>query len=74
MHLNTDLPADPAIILVAVKPQMIGSALPALQALGGADTLFVSVAAGTPIAKFESLLGVTTPIIRAMPNTPAAVA
>ena len=74
LHLNTDLPADPAIILVAVKPQMIGDALPALQALGGADTLFVSVAAGTPIAKFESLLGATTPIIRAMPNTPAAVA
>ena len=32
-----------------------------------------SVAAGTPIAAFEAALGAQTPIVRAMPNTPAAV-
>jgi len=73
LHLNTDLPSDPAIVLVAVKPQMMGDALPLLQTLGNGATLFVSVAAGTPIAKFEAVLGAATPIIRAMPNTPAAV-
>ncbi len=73
LHLNTALPAGPAIVLIAVKPQMMGDALPAMQGLGNGDTLFVSVAAGTPIAKFAEVLGADTPIIRAMPNTPAAV-
>ena len=74
LNLNTDLPANPAIVLVAVKPQMMGDALPTLAALGNGSTLFVSVAAGTPISAFEEMLGDQTPIIRAMPNTPAAVA
>ncbi len=73
VHLNVDLPEDPAIALVAVKPQMMGAALPAMAALGNGSTLFVSVAAGTPIAAFEAALGEQTPIVRAMPNTPAAI-
>lgn len=72
-HINKDLPADPAIVLIAVKPQMMGAALPSMQALGSGTTLFVSIAAGTPITTFETVLGDRTPIIRAMPNTPAAV-
>ncbi len=59
--------------LLAVKPQMMGAALPALQALGGGSTLFVSVAAGTTIAALEATLGPRTPIVRTMPNTPAMV-
>lgn len=73
VNINGALPARPAIVLVAVKPQMMNEALPALQAMGNGTTLFVSVAAGTPIATYESLLGSDTPIIRAMPNTPAAI-
>lgn len=73
VHLNAELPATPAIVLVAVKPQMMAEALPTLQAMGNGDTLFVSVAAGTPISYFETTLGAQTPIIRAMPNTPAAI-
>ncbi|MHA6325392.1 pyrroline-5-carboxylate reductase [Roseivivax sp. CAU 1753] len=72
-HLNTDLPDSPAIVLLAVKPQMMTDALPALQSLGNGTTLFLSVAAGVPIARLAALLGDRTPIIRAMPNTPAAV-
>ena len=72
-HLNANLPPDPAVVLVAVKPQMMDAALPALQALGNRDTLFVSIAAGTTLATLEGLLGARTPIVRAMPNTPAAV-
>jgi len=72
--INGDLPESPAIVLIAVKPQMMGDALPAIAAMGGGDTLFVSVAAGTSIAAYEDALGETSPIIRAMPNTPAAVA
>lgn len=73
LHLNAALPGDPAIVLVAVKPQMMGAALPVLAALGHGATLFISVAAGTPIRAYEAVLGAKTPIVRAMPNTPAAV-
>jgi pyrroline-5-carboxylate reductase len=73
VRLDGDLPADPAVALVAVKPQMMGAALPALAALGGGGTLIVSIAAGTPIAAFEAAFGTSTPVVRAMPNTPAAV-
>lgn len=73
VNLNGPLPDDPAVVLVAVKPQMMGAALPRLQAYGGGGTLFVSVAAGTRIAAYEAVLGAATPIARTMPNTPAAV-
>ncbi len=73
VQVNAPLPESPAIALIAVKPQMMDRALPALKALGGGETLFVSIAAGTPIATFEAMLGAGTPIVRAMPNTPAAI-
>lgn len=74
VNINAALPADPAVVLVAVKPQMMGAALPQLQSYGGGNTLFVSVAAGTTIRAYEEALGAATPIVRTMPNTPAAVA
>lgn len=73
VHLNKGLPAAPAIVLIAVKPQMMAAALPGLAAMGSGKTLFLSIAAGTTISHYESVLGAKTPIIRAMPNTPAAV-
>jgi pyrroline-5-carboxylate reductase len=72
-RLNEGLPETAAVALLAVKPQMMGTALPALQALGNGSTLFVSIAAGTTIASFEAALGAQTPIVRTMPNTPAMV-
>ena len=73
LHLNAGLPEDPALVLVAVKPQEVAKALSALTALGNGSTVFLSVVAGTPISAFEAVLGARTPIVRAMPNTPAAV-
>lgn len=73
LRLNAEIPPDPAIAVLAVKPQMMGDALPRLAALGGGGTLFLSIAAGTPISAFEAALGKETPIVRAMPNTPAAI-
>jgi len=73
LHLNAPLPPDPAICVVAVKPQMMGAALPQITPLGNTSTIFLSIAAGTPIAAFTAALGDRTPIIRAMPNTPAAI-
>ncbi len=73
VNINAPLPESPAIVLIAVKPQMMREALPGLKRLGGGETLFISVAAGTPITAYEEMLGAATPIVRAMPNTPAAV-
>jgi pyrroline-5-carboxylate reductase len=73
LRLNRDLPVNPAVALLAVKPQMMGEALPRLAALGDGATVFVSIAAGTPFRALEAALGGRTPIVRAMPNTPAAV-
>ena len=73
VNINVDIPTTPAIVLIAVKPQLMGEALPVLMTIGNGATLFLSVAAGTPIEAFEETLGSQSPIIRAMPNTPAAV-
>lgn len=73
LHLNSGLPDDPAVVIIAVKPQMMEQALPSLLPLGGGGTLFISIAAGITISRFEAALGPQTPIIRSMPNTPAAV-
>lgn len=71
--LNGPLPPAPAVAVVAVKPQMMGAALPAMTALGGGSTLVLSIAAGTPLAALEAAFGAGTPVVRAMPNTPAAI-
>lgn len=71
--LNSPLPAAPAVVILAVKPQMMGAALPGLQSLGNGATIFLSIAAGTSLSSLAHSLGPRTPIIRAMPNTPAAV-
>lgn len=68
------LPAGlrPALILLAVKPQMMDAALPGYQRFVGGP-VFLSIAAGRTIGSFERSLGASTPIVRSMPNTPAAV-
>ena len=73
LGLAPEPPDAPAVAVVAVKPQMMAEALPALAPLGGGGTLVLSVAAGVPIAAFEAALGPGTPVVRAMPNTPAAI-
>lgn len=73
VHLNGDMPEAPGMVVLAVKPQMMGTALPQLAAMGGGGSVFVSVAAGIGLARLAETLGADTPIIRAMPNTPAAV-
>jgi pyrroline-5-carboxylate reductase len=64
---------EPGALLLAVKPQMMDAVLPSYARLLAADTLVLSIAAGKPIALFERLLGPGLGVVRAMPNTPAAV-
>lgn len=70
-----DVPADfrPDAVLVAVKPQMMDTAAPGLRPFVGDGTVVVSIAAGKTLAYFTGLFGAATPVVRAMPNTPAAV-
>jgi pyrroline-5-carboxylate reductase len=69
-----ELPASlqPAIILLAIKPQFMDQALPDYRRFARPETLFLSIAAGKTLAYLHQHLGKTT-IVRAMPNTPAAV-
>ena len=73
VRLNPGTLAPATIAVIAVKPQMMAEAAPQLKALAGKGTVFLSIAAGTPIATFERIFGAGARIIRAMPNTPAAV-
>ncbi len=67
------LAAVPAVIVVAVKPQVMDRVFPSLAKLAGPKTLIVSIAAGRSIASFENHLAPRTAVVRAMPNTPAAI-
>ncbi|WP_200914680.1 pyrroline-5-carboxylate reductase [Bradyrhizobium viridifuturi] len=58
-------------LVVAVKPQSFRDAGAALKALVGPSTLVVSIMAGTTIAALEEVVGGA--VVRAMPNTPAAI-
>ena len=66
-------PEAAEVLVLAVKPQMMEEALASVRHLGGGGTLVLSVAAGWPIRRYEAALGAGTPIVRAMPNTPAAI-
>ncbi len=70
---ETSVPAETFdVALLAVKPQMMGEALPTLRAALRGDSLVISIAAGTSIASIETALG-DHPVVRAMPNTPALI-
>jgi len=66
---------DVSVLVAAVKPQVMDEALseiaPALSA--GGTPLVLSIAAGRTIASFKRHFGEDAPVIRAMPNTPAAI-
>jgi len=61
-----------AIVLLAVKPQVIDAVVTSLSAHVG-TAMVVSIAAGISCARLESLLPAGTAVIRVMPNTPAMV-
>jgi len=71
----SNLPSDlsPSVVIFAVKPQMMDIAAPDYARFASPDTVFLSIAAGKTIAYFESVVGENAAVVRAMPNTPAAV-
>lgn len=60
------------VILVAVKPQVMDAALASIKPLLGPDSVVLSVAAGKTLSGMGAELD-DVAIVRAMPNTPAAV-
>jgi pyrroline-5-carboxylate reductase len=60
-------------IVIAVKPQVAPEVLPGLTSLIGPVTVVVSIMAGRSLAFLQSMLPPATSIVRAMPNTPAAI-
>jgi pyrroline-5-carboxylate reductase len=65
--------AAAAAIVIAVKPQSAPAALPPLRPYVGQTTLVLSIMAGRTIGFLEQSLSPGTAIVRAMPNTPAAI-
>lgn len=63
----------PGVVVFAVKPQITDGVAPAYAKFAGPGAVFLSIAAGRPIAYFEDRLGKDASIVRAMPNTPAAI-
>jgi pyrroline-5-carboxylate reductase len=61
-----------ATVLLAVKPQVVPDVLATLAPTYRCDQLCISICAGVRIATIEAALG-EPPVIRTMPNTPAAV-
>jgi pyrroline-5-carboxylate reductase len=60
-------------ILLAIKPQMLDAAGDTLATVAKADTLLISVLAGKTIANLKARAPDVRAVVRAMPNTPAAV-
>lgn len=61
------------LILLAVKPIVMPSVLEELAPVLQPEQIVVSIAVGLSIASYEAVLGADKKIVRAMPNTPAAV-
>jgi pyrroline-5-carboxylate reductase len=64
---------EAAAIVVAVKPQIAPEAVPALAPCLGAGTIVVSIMAGRTLGFLEQMLPQGAAVVRAMPNTPAAI-
>ncbi|HZP79289.1 MAG TPA: pyrroline-5-carboxylate reductase [Pseudolabrys sp.] len=60
-------------VVLAVKPQTAQQVVSGLRPLIGAGTVLVSIMAGRTIAFLARELGKDAAIVRAMPNTPAAI-
>ena len=61
------------LVMIALKPQMLEAALPEYKAYTDHGATLITVAAGAPIALYNRILGGHVPVIRTMPNTPAAI-
>ncbi len=77
VHVTEDNGAaarDATLVVLAVKPQVMRTVCTALRESGaGRGAVFVSIAAGIRTGQLVGWLGAGTPVVRAMPNTPALI-
>jgi pyrroline-5-carboxylate reductase len=74
IRLNPELGAvSAAAIVIAIKPQLAPEVVPTLGPLVGPSTTVVSIMAGRTLAFLQRETPAGAAIVRAMPNTPAAV-
>jgi pyrroline-5-carboxylate reductase len=66
-------PAKPSTIVIAVKPQLVDETLRALAPHIGKGAVVLSIAAGRTLASLAKPAPKGTAIVRAMPNTAAAI-
>ncbi len=74
--LGSDGDEDGGVVVLAVKPQMLGEAVePVRNALGQAGLwpLVISILAGIKAQQVHQALGGQARVVRVMPNTPAAI-
>lgn len=65
--------AGSPIVLLGVKPQVLGQLLDEIAPALAPGTLVISIAASTTTSFIQQKLGKDMPVVRAMPNTPAMV-
>jgi pyrroline-5-carboxylate reductase len=65
--------ADVAAIVVALKPQVAADILPSLAPLISSSTVVVSIMAGRTLDFLQTIFNRPCALVRAMPNTPAAI-
>ena len=70
-----EIPADfsPDLVIAAVKPQLVETVIEGASKYAARGATYLSVAAGISISSIEKSLSPNTPVIRCMPNTPAAI-
>lgn len=70
---NVQLVTESDVVVLAVKPQIIGAVCKEIAPVADGRPLLISVAAGVPTATLRAHLPKAERIIRVMPNTPALV-
>ncbi len=74
LRVNPDAASlRPAAVVIAVKPQTAPQVMPDVAALMSPSTVAVSIMAGRTIAFLADALPSGAAVVRAMPNTPAAI-
>jgi pyrroline-5-carboxylate reductase len=75
IRLNPDTTAlgNAAVVVIAVKPQVAAEVIPPLAPMIAGSTIVVSIMAGRTLRFIAGALGKTCALVRAMPNTPAAI-